>query len=49
MEVLDYGQHKAGFEKDMSARHPNSWVPMVGHYDSIRSLHALLSLFKTVA
>ena len=55
MEVLRYNNDKTMFEerekekeKEKGGGCGGGWVPMVGHYDSLRSLHAFLSLLRAL-
>ena len=56
LEVLQYNLDKARFDAEMSKKEASSsttngegaWIPCVGHYDSIRSLHALLSIVNAL-
>ena len=47
-EVLAYNREKVEWEGRERARVGGVWVEMVGHYDTRRSLHALLSLLRAV-
>jgi len=56
LEVLRYNRDKVLFEEERGARREGGdvdekgggWVLMVGHYDSLRSLHAVLSLLRAL-
>lgn len=49
VEVLDYNREKVVWEERERGRGKRgAWVEMVGHYDTVRSLHALLSLLRAL-
>ena len=56
LEVLRYNRDKVLFEEEKGGRREGEdkgekeggWVRMVGHYDSLRSLHAVLSLLRAL-
>lgn len=49
VEVLDYNREKVAWEeRERGRRGDGGWVDMVGHYDTVRSLHALLSLLRAL-
>eukprot|EP00624_Nannochloropsis_granulata_P001008 evm.model.NODE_14550_length_7432_cov_35.366791.2 len=58
LEVLRYNRDKVLFEEEKGGRREGEgdgksergggWVLMVGHYDSLRSLHAVLSLLRAL-
>jgi hypothetical protein len=48
-QVLRYNKDKADFEeKEGREGGSEEWLSMVGHYDSLRSLHAVLSLLRAL-
>lgn len=48
-EVLRYNKDKADFEEEKGKEGGGEeWLSMVGHYDSLRSLHAVLSLLRAL-